>query len=133
MQAAPAPLSSSANSGGGVFNVCIVGYGMAGRGFHAYLVGLVKRLRVYAVVARSPEAQHQVRRGRGWLLAVVVIVDDNDTKSKPYLPDEDFEEERYTTHEEIRSLSIQTVCQSKPKNQTKTKTKKTKTTTKVTE
>lgn len=40
-------------------NVAIVGYGYAGKGFHAYLVSLTPGLKVYAVVARSKELRDQ--------------------------------------------------------------------------
>lgn len=41
--------------------VGIVGYGYAGRKFHAYLIGLTEGLRVEAVATRSPERQAQAR------------------------------------------------------------------------
>lgn len=40
-------------------NVGIVGYGYAGRAFHAYLIGLEPRLKLRAVATRSPERQSQ--------------------------------------------------------------------------
>ncbi len=36
-------------------NVSIIGYGYSGRNFHSYLIGLEKRLKLYAVCARNPE------------------------------------------------------------------------------
>jgi scyllo-inositol 2-dehydrogenase (NADP+) len=36
-------------------NVGVIGYGYSGRNFHSYLVGLEKRLKLYAVCARNPE------------------------------------------------------------------------------
>jgi len=46
-------------------HVAVVGYGYAGRSFHAYLTGLVPSLHLHAVVARDPEKQEQARRERG--------------------------------------------------------------------
>ncbi|HEX8834650.1 MAG TPA: Gfo/Idh/MocA family oxidoreductase [Abditibacteriaceae bacterium] len=39
----------------------VVGYGFAGRSFHAYLVGLEPRLALHGIVARSEVAQEKVR------------------------------------------------------------------------
>jgi scyllo-inositol 2-dehydrogenase (NADP+) len=41
-------------------NVAVVGYGYAGRSFHAYLVGLADGLNLYAISTRDPERQQQV-------------------------------------------------------------------------
>ncbi len=40
-----------------MINVGVVGYGYSARAFHTYLVGLADGLRLYGIVARSPEAQ----------------------------------------------------------------------------
>jgi len=36
-------------------NVGVIGYGYSGRNFHSYLIGLERRLELYAVCARNPE------------------------------------------------------------------------------
>jgi scyllo-inositol 2-dehydrogenase (NADP+) len=38
-----------------MINVAVIGYGYAGKCFHAYLVGLADGLKLYAIAARSPE------------------------------------------------------------------------------
>jgi scyllo-inositol 2-dehydrogenase (NADP+) len=48
-----------------VINVGIVGYGFAGRRFHAYLVGLAEGLRLHAVATRDPQRQQQARDDYG--------------------------------------------------------------------
>jgi scyllo-inositol 2-dehydrogenase (NADP+) len=40
-----------------MINTAIVGYGYAGKSFHAYLVGLAEGLNLYAISTRSPERQ----------------------------------------------------------------------------
>ena len=57
-----------------MINVGIVGYGYAGRRFHAYLVGLAEGLRLHAVATRDPERQRQARAEQG--CAVVASLDD---------------------------------------------------------
>ncbi|GIX06594.1 MAG: oxidoreductase [Candidatus Poribacteria bacterium] len=42
-------------------NVAIVGFGYAGRAFHAYLIGLEPGLNLYAIATRNPERQAQAR------------------------------------------------------------------------
>ncbi len=44
-----------------MINVGIVGYGFAGRRFHAYLISLTEGLRLYAVATRDPRRQQQAR------------------------------------------------------------------------
>jgi scyllo-inositol 2-dehydrogenase (NADP+) len=39
-------------------NASIVGYGYAGRAFHAYLIGLAEGLNLYAIATRNPERQN---------------------------------------------------------------------------
>ncbi|NKB68713.1 MAG: dehydrogenase [Candidatus Latescibacteria bacterium] len=46
-------------------NVVVVGYGFAGRCFHAYLVGLAEGLNLYGVVTSREEARQQVREDLG--------------------------------------------------------------------
>lgn len=46
-------------------NVGIVGYGYAGRCFHAYLVSLTEGLNLYAVASRSPERRAQAEKDYG--------------------------------------------------------------------
>ncbi|HID56973.1 TPA: Gfo/Idh/MocA family oxidoreductase, partial [Candidatus Poribacteria bacterium] len=46
-------------------NVGIVGYGYAGRCFHAYLVSLAEGLNLYAVSSRSPERRARAERDYG--------------------------------------------------------------------
>jgi scyllo-inositol 2-dehydrogenase (NADP+) len=45
----------------GIPNVVVVGYGFAGRCFHAYLIGLVPGLRLYGIATSRPEAREQIR------------------------------------------------------------------------
>jgi scyllo-inositol 2-dehydrogenase (NADP+) len=40
-----------------MINVAVVGYGYAGRAFHAYLISLEPNLNLYAIAARNPDAQ----------------------------------------------------------------------------
>ena len=40
-------------------NVGVIGYGYSGRNFHSYLIGLEKRLNLYAVCARDPERRKE--------------------------------------------------------------------------
>ncbi len=46
-------------------NVAVVGYGLAGRCFHAYLVGLVPDLKLRAVVSSRPEARETIEHDLG--------------------------------------------------------------------
>ena len=48
-----------------VIKVGIVGYGFAGRGFHAYLINRVPDLKLVAVASRSPERRALAERGYG--------------------------------------------------------------------
>jgi scyllo-inositol 2-dehydrogenase (NADP+) len=57
-----------------VINVGIVGYGFAGRRFHAYLVSLAQGLRLHAVATRDPRRQQQARDDYG--CKVVATLDD---------------------------------------------------------
>lgn len=43
-------------------NTVVVGYGFAGRCFHAYLVGLAAELNLYGIVSSRAEARDQIRR-----------------------------------------------------------------------
>ncbi len=45
--------------------VVVVGYGYAGRCFHAYLVGLASQLELYGVVTSRPEARAQIQSQLG--------------------------------------------------------------------
>jgi scyllo-inositol 2-dehydrogenase (NADP+) len=45
--------------------VAVVGYGYAGRCFHAYLVGLASQLELYGVVTSRPEARAQIQSQLG--------------------------------------------------------------------
>lgn len=45
--------------------VVVVGYGFAGRCFHAYLVSITPGLELHGIMARSPEAQHKIRERGG--------------------------------------------------------------------
>jgi len=45
--------------------VVVVGYGYAGRCFHAYLVGLASQLQLYGVVTSRPEARAQIQSQLG--------------------------------------------------------------------
>jgi scyllo-inositol 2-dehydrogenase (NADP+) len=56
-----------------VINVGIVGYGFAGRRFHAYLVSLAEGLRLYAVATRDERRQQQARDEYG--CKVVATID----------------------------------------------------------
>ena len=38
-----------------MINTAVIGYGYAGRSFHAYLVGLAEGLNLYAIATRSSE------------------------------------------------------------------------------
>ena len=40
-----------------MIHAAVVGYGYAGRAFHAYLIGLAEGLRLYAISTRDPERQ----------------------------------------------------------------------------
>jgi len=40
-----------------MINVAVIGYGYAGKNFHAYLVGLAEGLHLYAISTRDPERQ----------------------------------------------------------------------------
>lgn len=40
-------------------NVGVIGYGYSGRNFHSYLIGLEKRLNLYAICVRDPERRKQ--------------------------------------------------------------------------
>jgi len=55
-------------------NVGIVGYGYSGRNFHSYLIGLEKRLNLYAVCARNPERREQAATEHG--VKTFNVVDD---------------------------------------------------------
>ena len=46
-------------------NVVVVGYGYAGRCFHAYLVGLAADLNLYGIVTSRDEAREQIRHELG--------------------------------------------------------------------
>ncbi len=64
--AAAAPTNAPAfdiKSGGGAINTVVIGYGMAGKGFHCYLVSLAAShgLSLYGVVAARPEVQKQIK------------------------------------------------------------------------
>lgn len=48
-----------------MLKVGLVGYGFAGRGFHAYLIDRVPDLKLTAVASRSPERRAQAERDRG--------------------------------------------------------------------
>jgi scyllo-inositol 2-dehydrogenase (NADP+) len=41
-----------------MINAAVIGYGYAGKHFHAYLVGLADGLKLYAISTRNPERQH---------------------------------------------------------------------------
>lgn len=51
--------------GGSAIRVGIVGYGFAGHGFHAYLVGRVPDLALAAVASRDPERRARAERDHG--------------------------------------------------------------------
>ena len=51
--------------GGTPIRVGIVGYGFAGRGFHAYLVGRVPDFRLTAVASRDAERRARAARDHG--------------------------------------------------------------------
>ena len=55
-------------------NVGIVGYGFAGRRFHAYLVPFAQGLQLYAIATRDPERQRQAREEQS--CNVVATLDD---------------------------------------------------------
>jgi len=46
-------------------NVVVVGYGFAGRCFHAYLIGLTDELHLYGIVTSRAEAREQIRQRLG--------------------------------------------------------------------
>lgn len=46
-------------------NVVVVGYGFAGRCFHAYLVGLADGLNLYGIVTSRPQARAQIQQTLG--------------------------------------------------------------------
>ena len=48
-------------------NVAVVGYGLAGRCFHAYLVGLTTDLNLYGIVSSRAEARAEIERQLGVL------------------------------------------------------------------
>jgi scyllo-inositol 2-dehydrogenase (NADP+) len=48
-----------------VIKVGIIGYGFAGRGFHAYLVGRIPDLRLTAVASRDPERRRRAEQDYG--------------------------------------------------------------------
>lgn len=43
----------------------VIGYGFAGRGFHAYLVGITPGLELHGVASRSPETRARIETERG--------------------------------------------------------------------
>lgn len=57
-----------------MIKVGVVGYGFAGRRFHAYLIGLAAGLNLYAVATRDPKRQEQARVEHG--CKVVATVDE---------------------------------------------------------
>ena len=46
-------------------NVVVIGYGFAGRCFHAYLVGLASGLNLYGIATSRSEARDQIQRDLG--------------------------------------------------------------------
>jgi len=46
-------------------NVGVIGYGYSGRNFHSYLIGLEKRLNLYAVCARNPVKRQLAEKEHG--------------------------------------------------------------------
>ena len=38
----------------------VIGYGFAGRSFHAYLVGLTTGLRLHGIASRNPETREKI-------------------------------------------------------------------------
>ena len=46
-------------------NVVVIGYGFAGRCFHAYLVGLASGLNLYGIATSRPQARDQIQRDLG--------------------------------------------------------------------
>ena len=46
-------------------NVAVVGYGFAGRSFHAYLVGLADELNLYGIVSSRADARQHIQRHLG--------------------------------------------------------------------
>lgn len=48
-----------------MINAGIVGYGYAGRSFHAYLIRQAKGLRLHAIASRSPERREAAKREQG--------------------------------------------------------------------
>ncbi|MCC6626128.1 MAG: Gfo/Idh/MocA family oxidoreductase [Chloroflexi bacterium] len=57
-----------------MINVGIIGYGFAGRGFHAYLIGRVPELRLTAVASRDPARRR--RAEQDYSVATYATVDD---------------------------------------------------------
>lgn len=57
-----------------MINVGIIGYGFAGRGFHAYLIGRVPELRLTAVASRDPARRRQAEQD--YRVATYATVDD---------------------------------------------------------
>ena len=53
------PSPSSINT---VINTVVVGFGVAGRFFHCYLIGLAPELHLYGVVSRRPEAGGEIEK-----------------------------------------------------------------------
>lgn len=45
--------------------VAILGYGFAGKSFHAYLVGLVPQLKIVGIMSRNPETQKRIEAEQG--------------------------------------------------------------------
>lgn len=63
-----------------MINVGIVGYGFAGRRFHAYLISLTEGLRLYAVATRDTRRQQQAREEYGCKVVATLdelLTDDN--------------------------------------------------------
>jgi len=46
-------------------NVGVIGYGYSGRNFHSYLIGLEKRLKLYAVCVQNPDRRKQAEKEHG--------------------------------------------------------------------
>ena len=42
-----------------MFNAAVVGYGMAGRYYHSYLISVAKGSDLYAIATRGPERRQQ--------------------------------------------------------------------------
>ena len=56
---------SACESEGALIRVGIVGYGFAGRGFHAYLVNRVPDLKLTTVASRAPERRARAEQEHG--------------------------------------------------------------------